>query len=48
MKDRHDQAQKVLATLHAKKGEEFLQREMLEIREQLALEHAQRKNVLLP
>lgn len=30
--------------LHAKKGEDFLQREMLEIREQLALEHAQRTN----
>ncbi|KAF5676712.1 sugar transport STP1 [Fusarium circinatum] len=33
---------RVITMLHAKKGEEFIQREMLEIREQLALEQAQR------
>ncbi|KAL5590219.1 hypothetical protein FOBRF1_013776 [Fusarium oxysporum] len=41
-KDRHEDAQRVITMLHAKKGEEFIQREMLEIREQLALEKAQR------
>ncbi|KAH7147349.1 sugar transporter [Fusarium sp. MPI-SDFR-AT-0072] len=41
-KERHEDAQRVITMLHAKKGEEFIQREMLEIREQLALEQAQR------
>ncbi|KAI7762983.1 hypothetical protein LZL87_014279 [Fusarium oxysporum] len=41
-KERHEDAQRVITMLHAKKGEEFIQREMLEIQEQLALEQAQR------
>jgi len=45
LKERHEDAQKVLSLLHAKRGDDFVQRELIEIREQLALEHAQRTNV---
>lgn len=43
-KERHEDALEVLSKLHAERGDEFIQREMLEIREQLALEQARRKN----
>jgi MFS family permease len=42
-KERHEEAETILNKLHAKRGDEFIQREMSEIREQLALEAAQRK-----
>ncbi|KAG5764433.1 hypothetical protein H9Q72_007478 [Fusarium xylarioides] len=41
-KERYEDAERVITMLHAKKGEDFIQREMLEIREKLALEQAQR------
>ena len=43
-KERHEDAYKVLSNLHAERGEEFIQRELLEIQEQLALEQARRSS----
>ena len=43
-KERHEDAHKVLSTLHAKRGEEFVQTEMREIMSQLALEQSQRQH----
>lgn len=45
IRERYEEAQKILSLLHAKRGEAFVQQEMMEIREQLALENSQRKNV---
>ncbi|SPO05361.1 related to sugar transport protein STP1 [Cephalotrichum gorgonifer] len=41
-KDRHEDAHRILSKLHSKRGEDFISSEMSEIREQLALEAAQR------
>lgn len=41
-RERHEDALKNLSVLHEKKGEEFIQREIVEIRGQLGLEQAQR------
>lgn len=43
-KERYEDAHKVLSTLHAKRGQDFIQTEMVEIRSQLALEKAQRQH----
>jgi len=43
-KDRHEEALKILSTLHADRGEDYIQRELLEIKEQLSLEQAQRSS----
>ncbi|VUC35347.1 unnamed protein product [Clonostachys rosea] len=42
--ERYEDAVKVLYDLHGQKGDEYVQREMVEIREQLALEKAQRRS----
>jgi hypothetical protein len=41
-RERYEEAAKVLSTLHAKRGEDFIRKEMTEIRGQLALEQAHR------
>lgn len=41
-KDRHEDAFNILSKLHANRAEEFIRGEISEIREQLALETAQR------
>lgn len=38
LKERHEDAHKILSSLHAKRGVEFVQQEMSEIQQQLSLE----------